>query len=196
MNVNTVTGVRLTPALLDALRAATPIASGAPLTLKPTDAPYYFARINPRARLRDQHIADPYSSYTVTSPAWMSVVVTDAPDRAELAWLVSVGLAMPYGRTSDLTGSTFAVNPLAIRELYDAATGAFIGVDIDKDKKAVRVVKLLQTYVLPGMFWRNYYVTDRLAKHIALTQTLGEEMLEIKSAWDKLVAQFGFLGEE
>lgn len=190
MNVNIVTGKRLTPAVLDALRTATPLAT--PLTVKPTDAPYYFVRINPRARLRDQHLADPYTEFTMTGAPWRQVTVVEPPDLAELNWLVSVGLAMPVANTT----GTYTVNPLAIEELYSAERGAFISVDIDKSKKAVRVVKLLQTYVLPGMFWRNYYVTDRLAKHIALSHTLGEEMLDIQNSWGDLVAQFGFLGEE
>jgi hypothetical protein len=185
MNFNLVTGARVTPSMLEAIRTAEAIA--APITLTPIDAPYYFARINPRLRLRDQHIESPYEPFPVSG--WRHLTVATAADRAEINWLISVGLAMPHG-------DGYAVSPLAIEELYAEGRGAFIGVDVDKPAKAQRVIKLLQTYVLPGMFWRNYYVTDRLAKHIGLTHTLGAEMLEIQTTWDDLVGRFGFLGVE
>ena len=179
MNQNLVTNTHISPAALVAMRDAS--ATLAPLELTPYDAPYYFVRIDRTRGLRDQVITNPYATQRVTE--WRQVPV-DSDTREELEFLESMGLAMP------LSQSLYAVSPLAVETLYDAEEGVFVNADQNREQKSRRFVELLLTYVLPGMYWRNYYVTKGLARNLHLVAELQREMIEVTESWDRLAAIF------
>lgn len=181
---------------MDVLNAIRSVITPFELRLTPHDPPYYFVRVVAGRPLRDQVFdPDPYAPYTERS--WLripDVVRKDMkPLRSELEFLEGLGLAIeiPNSRTAD-GSAQYAISPLT-RTLYGAGPGAeegvFIRVETDRPGKAERFLKLLVDYVLPGMYWRNYYVTNGLAPHIHLTEHLGREMLEIGELWDRLATR-------
>lgn len=187
MNRNLVTNKNLTPQVLEALRTSTVTGASSPLVLTPYDPPYFFVRIDGQRRLRDQVFASgPFAEQRVEG--WRQISVESQDIRDELEFLRGIGLAMsiPY------SSGAYAVSPVAIRQLYDETDGMFINIIENREHKSRQFIKLLITYVLPGMFWRNYYVTEGLAPSLHLTTQLGEEMLEIGELWDRLVATVGF----
>jgi hypothetical protein len=187
MNQNLVTNKHISQEVLDAMREA--VAMPAPLTLTPYDAPYFFTRIDPTKRLRDQVFeGGPFAKHSVTD--WRQVRVVEGPLREELQFLEGLGLATII----PMSGNTlYAVSPLAVDTLYkENREGVFININQNREVKARQFITLLITYVLPGMYWRNYYVTHGLAPDLHLTTHLGHEMLEIGVLWDSLVAKFGF----
>jgi hypothetical protein len=196
MNRNLVTNKDLTGQVLDSLRNAAVTGASSPLDLTPHDSPYFFMRIDGTQRLRDQNFGDnPYSNQRVEG--WYEVNVDGTADsralHEELKFLTGFGLAMVIPNTLRPSGAVkYAMNSLAMRELYAREGGVFIDITGDREAKARRFVNLLLTYVLPGMFWRNYYATDGLSPAIHLSTHLGQEMLEIAELWDRLVAKFGF----
>lgn len=193
---NLVTGKHISAPVRDTLRAATDMP--APLMLTPTDPPYYFVRIDPTRALRDQEFAGgPYIDFEVSN--WRQITVSSpGPLLDELRFLESLGLAMMAPRSETPTGGmVYYISPLAISTLYAAGAagtseGVFINVNVGRDVKARAFIELLLTYVLPGMFWRNYYVTNGLAPDLHLTAHLGREMLEIQDTWNHLAAKFGW----
>jgi hypothetical protein len=119
----------------------------------------------------------------------------------ELRFLEKLGLAMMVpGSETPTSGASYYVSSLAIETLYargaagaaGTGEGVFINVNVNRSVKARAFIKLLLTYVLPGMFWRNYYATNGLAPDLHLTSHLGREMLEIQETWDRLAAKFGW----
>lgn len=183
----------LSAVVRDTLRAAI-----APfeLILTPHDLPYYFVRVVTGRPLRDQVFGpDSYAPYTERT--WLRIPVIVRKDMksllSELKFLEGLGLAMEIPNSREADGSVqYAISPLT-RILYGAGPGAeegvFIRVETDRPGKAERFLTLLVDYVLPGMYWRNYYVTSGLAPHIHLTEHLGREMLEIGELWDDLAAR-------
>ena len=198
---NLITGKPLSPDVLSALRD-NKTRQTTPLSLTPYDAPYFFSRIDESRALRDQQFpGGPF--ITKSLPVWHNIHVDGTPAsqslREELEFLEKIGLAMARPATATATGAIdYAVMPNAIYELYRAddprapGDGIFINVNTNREIKARKFVKLLLTYVLPGMFWRNYYVTNGLSSDLHLTSKLGADMLEIGELWDRLAAKFGW----
>lgn len=201
MNQNLITGVKLTADQLTPLRRA--LAQRAPmqLTITPHDPPYFFARVNPQVRLRDQVFGpDPFAPVQINWKRIPVRVPAEGPLRDEVKFLEGLGLAILVPDSADENGSEYFVVSPRIATLYAEGSGpngtdgqgVFIAVDTNDKLKARQFIKLLIHYILPGMYWRNYYVTDGLAPHIHLTEKLGHEMLEIGAAWDQLVTEFGW----
>lgn len=164
-----------------------------PLELTPYDLPYYFVRVVPGRPLREQVFGpDPNIKIRVTN--WLRMpnpVLKAGPVRAELEFLEGLGLAFMVPNSEDVNGGvTFAISPLT-RMLYADGTGVFRDVNTERDTKALRYIRLLIDYVLPGIFWRNYYATHGLAPHIHLSEHLGREMIEIAKLWDELSSRYG-----
>lgn len=179
----------LDPTVVTAFRDAT---ETIPLELTPHDLPYYYVRVVPGRPLREQVFApDPHATERVTD--WLRIpnpVLKAGPLRAELEFLEGLGLAMMVPRSEDASGGvTFAISPLT-RILYEDGTGVFRDVMEERDVKALRYIRLLIDYILPGMFWRNYYATEGLAPHIHMSEHLGREMLEIARLWDQLSSRY------
>lgn len=182
----------LTIPVRDTIRGAVTRVS---LTLTPHDLPYYFVRVAADRPLQDQVFEpDPYVPHTERS--WKLIptrVYKDTnPLWRELEFLEGLGLAMEIPNSRGANGSVqYAISPIA-SIFYGGAPneGIFINVGNNREEKARRYINLLLTYVLPGMYWRNYYATHGLSPHIHLTEHLGREMLEISALWDDLRARF------
>lgn len=194
-NKNLVTGKTLDTSVVEALQGAAE-ADDFTAELTPHDSPYFFARIDPRRRLRDQVFGpDPFASTQITWKLVPVRVLVEGALRDEIEFLEGIGLAMLVPNSTNPDRSQqYAVSP-QIATLYKPAGGVFVDVNENRKTKAEAFFKLLTHYVLPGMYWRNYYVTDGLAPHIHLTEKLGQEMLEIGELWDRLVAKFGWDAE-
>jgi hypothetical protein len=152
-------------------------------------------RVNGDRRLRDQ-VFDGGEFRNVVVTDWRYLTVNGEPEyrrlREELQFLVGLGLATVIPGTAlaaDGAGE-YALSP-RIDELY-ADDGVFVNVNDERERKSQNFINLLVRYVLPGMFWRNYYVTHGLASDLHLTLHLGEEMLEIGNLWDHLAGNYGF----
>lgn len=207
-NQNLVTGKPIPADVLAALRL--PVAGRlpaavrvtTPLEVTPYDALYYFLRVEPTRRLRDQSFrGGPFARQTLD--VWYRVRVNGTPGstrlREELEFLEGIGLAMPLRDTVTAAGAVdYAVVEAGLRELYNEdnpvwpGDGVFINVNENRATKARKFMELLLTYVLPGMYWRNYHVTNGLAPDLELTSHLGREMLEIEELWNNLAAKFGW----
>ncbi len=187
---NLITGKYLSQPILNILRTGTAMAS--PLDITSADPPYFFLKIQSEIALRDQKI----DSASVSITDWHNVSVGgEESPLDELRFLESLGLAMLRPGSLTSTGEmSYVISPLAISTLYDGSEskGVFINVNENREKKSRAFIKLLLTYVLPGMFWRNYHVTNGLASDLHLTSHLGHEMLEIAELWDRLAAKFGW----
>ena len=190
---NLVTGKHLSEEILTDLRGGPETAS--PIQLTPADPPYYFMRIDGTRRLRDQAFPGGPTA-PVSIAGWRQVRVKPGRLLEELHFLEGLGLAMVRPNSS---GEVYLVSPLS-SVLYAQGTGpvreenegVFIRINTNRPEKALKFIHLLRTYVLPGMFWRNYYVTDGLAPDLHLTSRLGSEMLEIGDFWDHLARKFGW----
>lgn len=219
MDQNLITRTEVSGYVLNVLRGAITANHVLPLTLTPHDPAYFFARVNPRLRLRDQGFGlssragefitsrtagrfgpDPFAPVQINWKRVPAPIPTMGVLRDEIKFLEGMGLAMLVPDSADEFGSELYIVSPRIATLYAEGTGptgtdgqgVFIAVDTNKELKARQFIKLLVHYILPGMYWRNYYVTDGLAPHIHLTEKLGREMLEIGAVWDRLVTTFGW----
>lgn len=201
MDQNLITRTNLTADALTPLRGAITGNRLLPLTLTPHDPAYFFARVNPRLRLRDQDVGpDPFAPVQINWKRVPDRIPITGTLRNEIKFLEGMGLAMLVPDSADESGSEIYVVSPRIATLYAEGggpdgtdgQGVFIAVDTNDKLKARQFIKLLVHYILPGMYWRNYYVTDGLAPHIHLTEKLGHEMLEIEAVWDRLVTEFGW----
>jgi hypothetical protein len=195
-NKNLVTGKTLETEVVDALQMAM-AAVDYSAELTPHDAPYFFVRVDPKKRLRDQVFSpDPFAPTQITWGLVSERVPVEGALRDEIEFLEGIGLAMLVPNSTEPDRSQqYAVSP-RIEKLYAPDDGVFMDVNENRKAKAHTFFNLLIHYVLPGMYWRNYYVTDGLAPHLHLTEKLGQEMLEIGELWDRLVAKFGWAEEE
>ena len=158
----------------------------APVTLTPYEIPYYFIRV--LTELSGNRIAvrafegDPYREITV--PAADFSVVDSSGSIEELEFLVALGLAMPIPYTRE-----FHVHRLATELLYDPTTGLFVNGDDPVRKQ--RFMHYLRDAVLPGYYWRAFYLTDGLSSSIELTRSAYGELIGIQSAYQDLIAEIG-----
>ena len=119
----------------------------------------------------------------IRSDGWTAV-----NDGKEFQFLESIGLGLRQG-------DEYFVSPYAYL-LYDPAEGLFNRFNPTASAAAKKLVlepfmRLMQSYVLPGRWWKGFYDTRRLPETIGEVHILTREMREIDAEAQKIASDYG-----